>query len=270
MCRWHATYHWKSLDKGYNFVSCLASIKNVYTKLWAPKVARVAISRILGPQLKSLETKWHLGAGFMATRKEYYKGEGGGLLQVRAMVSFVSSCLFMVHPCTKSVPTTCMSVWIIDPLVICLNPHPKAPARPSTPKVLRAREHASTSYTSIIFTLWTHNWVHQGVWGCVTLGGPKVGWRTLMISPPPRLSFYVNFHSKILLIHLLGTLVVYVSKRVHTTMLQFFWSNKINNIMFICWNALSNLNPNYGINCMSYPCKSMFSRCYLFLHRFSH
>jgi hypothetical protein len=38
----------------------------------------------------------------MANHREYYKGEGGGFPQVWAMVSFVSSCMFMVCLCTKS------------------------------------------------------------------------------------------------------------------------------------------------------------------------
>ncbi len=37
------------------------------------------------------------------------------------------------------------------------------------------------------------------------------------------LSFYVNFHSKLFLNHLCGTLVVSMSKLVHTTMLEFFF-----------------------------------------------
>jgi hypothetical protein len=31
---------------------------------------------------------------------------GGGFPQVRAVVSLVSSCMPMTHPCTKSAPTT--------------------------------------------------------------------------------------------------------------------------------------------------------------------
>jgi len=37
----------------------------------------------------------------MAKHKEYYKGEGGGFLQVRAVVSLVSLYLPMVRLCTK-------------------------------------------------------------------------------------------------------------------------------------------------------------------------
>jgi hypothetical protein len=41
----------------------------------------------------------------MARHKEYYKGEGGGFLQVRAVVNFMNLCLLMARLCTKSAPT---------------------------------------------------------------------------------------------------------------------------------------------------------------------
>jgi hypothetical protein len=47
----------------------------------------------------------------------------------------------------------------------------------------------------------------------------------------PKLSFYASFHSKFLLNHLLGTLVTFVLKLVHTTMLEKHLSNKIDSIM---------------------------------------
>jgi hypothetical protein len=37
----------------------------------------------------------------MAKHKVYYKGEGGGFLQVWAMVSLVNPCLLVTRPCTK-------------------------------------------------------------------------------------------------------------------------------------------------------------------------
>jgi hypothetical protein len=46
------------------------------------------------------------GASHVAKHKEYYKGEGGGFPQVRAMMSLVNPCLPGVHSCTKSAPTT--------------------------------------------------------------------------------------------------------------------------------------------------------------------
>jgi len=51
------------------------------------------------------QDKMPFGCWPMAKHKVYYKGEGGGFPQVRAMVSLVSLCLPVARPCTKSVPT---------------------------------------------------------------------------------------------------------------------------------------------------------------------
>jgi len=50
-------------------------------------------------------TKCHLDVGLVERYKVYYKGEGGGFPQVRAMVSLMSPRLPMAHPSTKSAPT---------------------------------------------------------------------------------------------------------------------------------------------------------------------
>jgi len=47
-------------------------------------------------------TKCHLDVGFVERHKVYYKGEGGGFPQVRAMVSLVSPSLLVVCLDTKS------------------------------------------------------------------------------------------------------------------------------------------------------------------------
>jgi hypothetical protein len=49
--------------------------------------------------------KCHLDASLVERQKIYYKGEGGGFPQVRAVVSFVSPSLFVVRPSTKNVQT---------------------------------------------------------------------------------------------------------------------------------------------------------------------
>jgi len=69
------------------------------------KVVGDLILGISGLSLRSLETKWHLGASLVARHKEHYKREGGGFLQIRAMVSFMSVCLPVACLCTKGVPT---------------------------------------------------------------------------------------------------------------------------------------------------------------------
>ncbi len=85
------TYHWKALDENYNFVLDLISIGGLHTKLWGPKVEGVPILAILGLPLWSPETKSHLDAGFVKRHIIYYKREGGGFPQVRAVLNLVSS-----------------------------------------------------------------------------------------------------------------------------------------------------------------------------------
>jgi hypothetical protein len=49
--------------------------------------------------------KMAFGCGPIEKHRQYYKGEGGGFPQVRAMVSLVSPRLPMVRPKTKSAQT---------------------------------------------------------------------------------------------------------------------------------------------------------------------
>jgi hypothetical protein len=107
VCRWRATYLWKNVDKGYNFSLDLTSIKGLHEKLWTSKVAKVPILGISKLLTWEYQEKWHLGVALMASHKEYYKGEGGGFPQVQTMVNLMSSCMLVIRPCTKSVPTMC-------------------------------------------------------------------------------------------------------------------------------------------------------------------
>jgi len=121
-CRWHATYHWKALDKGYNFFSKLISIGGLHAKLWASKVTEVLILRISGLSFRSPETKWCLAVGPMAKHRVYYKGEGDGFPHVRVVVSFLSLCcswLVRAPKCSNYALTNfvwfvqvCVSDWI--------------------------------------------------------------------------------------------------------------------------------------------------------------
>jgi len=103
MCRWHTTYRLKAFDEGYNLDLDLISIRGLHTKLWGPKVARIPTLAILGLPLGSPGTKSHLDVGLMERHKVYYKGEGDGFPQVRAVVSLVNPSLPVAFPSTKSV-----------------------------------------------------------------------------------------------------------------------------------------------------------------------
>ncbi len=50
----------------------------------------------------------------------------------------------------------CKSLWVIDLLVSLPSPYLGAPARPSTPEMLRAKEHTPTLHYSDVFTLDSH------------------------------------------------------------------------------------------------------------------
>jgi hypothetical protein len=87
--RRRATYRWKALDEGYNFTSDLIAIGGLHKKLCALKVVEVLVGGISG---LSPGTKSHLGVAPVKSHKVYYKGEGDGFLQVRAVVSLVCPC----------------------------------------------------------------------------------------------------------------------------------------------------------------------------------
>jgi len=74
-------------------------------KLWGPKVARVPAVGISRLPLGSPGTKCHLDVAPMERHIKYYKGEGGGFPQVRAVVSLVNPSLLVTRPSTKSAQT---------------------------------------------------------------------------------------------------------------------------------------------------------------------
>jgi hypothetical protein len=81
-CRLRATYCWKALDKGYNFVLDIIAIGGIQKKLHAFKVVEVPTIAISGLPLGSPRTKKPFGCGPAERHRVYYKGEGGGFLQV--------------------------------------------------------------------------------------------------------------------------------------------------------------------------------------------
>jgi hypothetical protein len=159
--RQRATYRSKALDEGYNFALDFITIGGLHNKLCALKVVGVPIVAISGLSLGSPETKNHLDVAPVERHRVYYKGEGGGFLQVRAAVSLVCSCClwFVLAPkvfqlCTNHlVWVMCRPVWVNEAcqLLLVLSRSSSTPLYPSI--VLRARERAPTPCTSAIFSL---------------------------------------------------------------------------------------------------------------------
>jgi hypothetical protein len=135
-------------------------------------------------QLGSPRTKWHLGASPMARHKKYYKGGRWWLPPSSGHGEF---CEFvfargssMHQKCSNYALINllfdlCRSMWIIDLFVIHLNPHPRTPALPSTPEMLRAKERTQLCIFPL-FSPWTRSWVYQGTWGCVISCGKQLPW----------------------------------------------------------------------------------------------
>jgi len=87
-----ATWRRKALDESYNFSSDRIAIRGLLAKLWGFKVPRVPFDAIPGLPRGSPGKNSHLDVGSMESHRVYYKGEGGGFPQVRAVVSLVCLC----------------------------------------------------------------------------------------------------------------------------------------------------------------------------------
>jgi hypothetical protein len=170
VCRRHATYCWKTLDKSYNFASDRILIGGLLAKLWGSKVAGVLTWAILGLPLGSLGTKSHLDVGSMANDRVYYKGEGGGFPQVQAVVSLVCPCCswFVLAPkvfqlCSNHIVLVlCRPVWVSEACQLFLVPSRSSntPLHPSKCCELR---NVPQLLPLPLFSTWTHIWVPQGV-----------------------------------------------------------------------------------------------------------
>jgi hypothetical protein len=87
-----ATRHWKALDKSYNFALDRNAIQGLLAKLWGSKVPGVPFGAISGLPLGSPGKNSHLDVASVESCRVYYKGEGDGFPQVRAVVSLVCPC----------------------------------------------------------------------------------------------------------------------------------------------------------------------------------
>ncbi len=100
--RWCATYHWKDLDKGYNFALYLISIRGLKKRLWAFKFIGLLISRQNDIWVQAL---WPCTKYTIRGKVVVPPSLGCGFPQVWVVVNLVNSCMAMVHPCTNSATT---------------------------------------------------------------------------------------------------------------------------------------------------------------------
>jgi hypothetical protein len=167
-CRWHATYHWKVVDEGYNFASDLIVIRGLHEKLWAPKIAKiptVGISKFLG---KSQKTIWMWpswkGAEYTIRGKVMASPKSGpwwiswirvtrdsSWHQKCSNYALTTLCWFCVGPCKWSL--------LILPSPILELQH--------TPLPLQSAESQGACTELLTFPMFTtldSSWVYQGAW----------------------------------------------------------------------------------------------------------
>jgi hypothetical protein len=144
---------WQTVGKILTRVTTLLQTSlrlEVCTRSYAPSKSR-----------ESRDKKSHLNVAPMERCRVYYKGEGGGFPQVRAVVSLVCpGCLWLVlapkapQLCINHlVLVLCRSLWVNKACHFFLVPS-RSSSTPLYPSiVLWAREHAPTPCPSVVFSL---------------------------------------------------------------------------------------------------------------------
>jgi hypothetical protein len=153
------------------------------------KVWRNEPSHPKGVPLWELESRWTpeywdsrifrgqlQGSKLNGSPEIYYKGEGGGFSQVRAVVSLVCSCCpwLVLAPkvlqlCTNHLALVlCRSVWVDKACQLFLVPSQSSNTPLCPSKVLRAKEHARL-LTLPLFSIWESHLSPSRSWECVTM-----------------------------------------------------------------------------------------------------
>ncbi len=126
------------------------SIWGLLAKLWGSKIVGVPANAISGLPLGNPGREKPFGCSPMERCRVYYKGEGGGFPQVRAVVSLVCPCcswlvlapkVFQLCTNLMGCVQACVSEWSLSTLP---SPIPELQHAPLPFKVLRAKERAST------------------------------------------------------------------------------------------------------------------------------
>jgi hypothetical protein len=170
VCKRCATYHWKALDEGYNFALNFISIKGLHAKLWRPKVVGIPTLAISRLPHRSPRTKSHLDVGPMERCRVYYKGEGGGFPQVRAVVSLVCPCCLwlVLTPKVFQLRTNhlvwvlCKPVWMTEACQLFLVPSLSS-STPLYPSKCCELGNMPLLLLFPLFSTLTHIWVFQRV-----------------------------------------------------------------------------------------------------------
>jgi hypothetical protein len=171
VCKWRATYHWKALNKGYNFDLYRISIRDLHTKFWGPKVVGVPILRISRLPFGNHGTKCHLDVGLVERHILYYKGgklvaspksRPWWVLWIRVCMWFVlapkkfklciNQLVWFVHVCVNN---WCLSLFLV--------PIPELQHAPLPPKCCKPGSMPQL-FALLLLSPYTHIWVYKGGW----------------------------------------------------------------------------------------------------------
>ncbi len=164
--RGRATYRWKALNESYNFSLDCTSIEGILVELWGSKVAGVPTGGISGFPLGSPGKNSHLDVASVENCRVYYKGEGGGFPQVRAVVSLVCRCCLwlvlaprMFQLCTNHfVWVVCRPMWVSEACQLFLVPS-RSSNTPLYPSKCCELGNVPRLLLLPLCSIWTHIWV---------------------------------------------------------------------------------------------------------------
>jgi len=165
-CRGRATYRWKAFMRATTFLQTASRFEVCSQSYGAPKSRESHLGRFRDFHLGVPGEKNHLDVAFVANHRVYYKGEGGGFPQVRAVVSLVCPCClwFVLTPralqlCTNHfVWVVCRPVWVSEACQLFL-----VPSRNSNTPLYPSKCYELGSVLRLfplpLFSTWAHIWV---------------------------------------------------------------------------------------------------------------
>jgi hypothetical protein len=166
VCRRRATFRWKKLStKTITLLQTAPQLEVCSQSYRAPKSRESQLAGFRDSHSGVPGEKSHLDVGSVASHRIYYKGEGGGFPQVRAMVNLVCSCCPWLVLAPKVLQlcinhfvwVVCMLVWVNEACQLFLVPSRSSntPLYPSKccelGSVLRL--------LLLLFSTWAHIWV---------------------------------------------------------------------------------------------------------------
>jgi len=165
-CKQPTTYRWKELQLCFRshlnprFACKVMGLQSCESPSWHD----------FGTPTRESQEKTHLDVGPVERCRVYYKGEGGGFPQVRAVVSLVCPCCpwLVLAPkvfqlCTNHlVWVVCRPVWVSEACQLFLVPS-RSSNTPFYPSKCCELGNVPRLLPLPLFCTWTHFWVLQGV-----------------------------------------------------------------------------------------------------------